>query len=220
MTQGADDRAVRPVTVIVLTGGGSRRMGAHKPSLLVGGRALVVRVLDAAHPHPTLVVGLPDDVPDGIPVIREDPPGGGPVAALAAAVEHLSATTPAPRLVAVLAADLPFVTSGHLDRLIDALGRTPDAGLAVTTDRAGQPNWLCAAWRFPTLVGRLEDMADGQAAARGHVGGRSLRELATGVPRVEIVDETDLATDVDTPEELEAARRREAAGQGVDDSRL
>ena len=214
MTHGADNQAQRPATgigpvvVVVLTGGGSRRMGAHKPSLALGGRALVARVVDAARPRPTLVVGLPDGVPDGIPVIREDPPGGGPAAALAAAVEHLAAATRPPRLVAVLAADLPFVTGAHLDRVVDALDRAPEAGLAVTTDRGGRPNWLCAVWRFPVLTRRLAELA---AAGTGAASGRSLRELAAGLQRVEVPDETDLAVDVDTPEQLDAARRREAA---------
>ncbi len=178
----------------------------------------MVRVLDAARPHPTLVVGLPDDVPDGIPVIREAPPGGGPVAALAAAVEHLSANPSPPRLVAVLAADLPFVTGAHLDRLLDALDEAPEAGLVVTTDRAGQPNWLCAAWRFATLTARLAGVTQA-AGAGGRAGGRSVRELAEGVPRVEVVDESDLAADVDTREQLEAARLRAAAEGRLEDTR-
>ena len=214
MTHGPGDPTQRPaigvgaVVVVVLTGGGSQRMGAHKPSLAVGGRALVARVVDAARPRPTLVVGLPDGVPDGIPVIREHPPGGGPVAALAAAAEHLAAATQPPRLVAVLAADLPFVTGAHLDRVVDALERAPEAGLAVTTDRGGRPNWLCAVWRFPALSRRLADLG---AADSGQTAGRSLRELAAGLQRVEVPDETGLAVDVDTPEQLDAARRREAA---------
>jgi molybdopterin-guanine dinucleotide biosynthesis protein A len=214
VTHGADHPAVPPldadstVSVVVLAGGASRRMGAHKPSLQIGDRPLVARVVDAAAPWPTLVVGLPDDVPDGIPVIREDPPGAGPVAALAAAAEHLAAQGTPPRLVAVLAADLPFVTSAHLDRLLDSLARAPEAGLAVTTDAAGQPNWLCAVWRFQALGARLADLA---ARHSGQTSGRSLRELADGVSRVDTVDETGVAHDVDTPEQLDAAIRRIAA---------
>jgi molybdopterin-guanine dinucleotide biosynthesis protein A len=64
-------------------------MGSHKPSLRVGETPMVTRVLAAVRPRPVLVVGRPDDVPDGIPVLVENPPGGGPVAAIAAGLGHL-----------------------------------------------------------------------------------------------------------------------------------
>ena len=178
-------------------------MGRHKPSLLVGGRSLVARVVTAAEPRPTLVVGLPDDVPDGIRVVREDPPGGGPVAALGAAVDVLLATDPPPATVLVLAADLPFVTSALLDRLASALDRTPEADVAVTTDAEGEPNWLCASWRMPALRAHLDGL--------GHLAGRSVRALVTGARIVEVPDEAGLAVDVDTPDELAAARSRAEA---------
>jgi len=195
--------------VVVLTGGDSRRMGSHKPSLRVGDRSLVSRVVDAARPRPTLVVGLPDDVPDGIPVIREDPPGGGPVAALGAAVDTLSSSAEPPERITVLAADLPFVTTAHLDRLAAALDGAPDADLAVTTDPSGHANWLCATWRVAGLQPRLQALRDtpGGPLLPG-LQGRSMRQLARGATVVEVPDEGGLALDVDTPQQLEAARSR------------
>jgi len=198
----AEEHAERyAVAVVVLTGGGSRRMGAHKPSLRVGGRALVARVVDAARPRPTLVVGLPDDVPDGIPVIREDPAGGGPVAAIGAAVAAVAAWPQPPDLVAVLAADLPFVTSAHVERLVAALREAQGADLAVTYDAEGQANWLCAAWRLASLRSRLGGLG-------GHLIDRSMRELVSGAAAVRVPDDAGVAVDVDTPEQLEAARDR------------
>ena len=175
-------------------------MGRHKPSLLVGERTLVSRVVDAARPRTTLVVGLPDDVPDGIPVVREHPPGGGPVAAIGAAVAALTQAAPVPAIVAVLGADLPFVTGAHLDRLVAALDVAPDADVAVTTDAQGQPNWLCSAWRLAALRARLD--------ALGDLVDRSMRELLAGATRVDVADDLGVADDVDTPEQLEAARSR------------
>src|SRR5690242_16541929 len=139
--------AAVPPVVVVLTGGASRRMGSHKPVLDVGGRPLVARVLDAAGDRPALVVGPGQGVPEGLRVVMERVPGGGPVAGLAAAVEALTADpqAPLPYAVAVLAADLPFVTSAHVDRLLAALHDPGEADLAVTVDREGRPNWLCAA---------------------------------------------------------------------------
>jgi molybdopterin-guanine dinucleotide biosynthesis protein A len=205
------------VSVVVLTGGGSRRMGRHKPSVRLGGRTLVAWVTDAAHPRPTLVVGLPDDVPDGIPVVLEDPPGGGPVAALGAARDALAPTMSPTAVVIVLAADLPFVTSDHLDRLVESLARMPAADLAVTTDAEGSANWLCGAWRFAALDARLEELRTTPGrAGRAGLDGRSMRELVSGVRTVQVADDAAIAVDVDTPGQLEAARAR-ARREGSDE---
>lgn len=200
------------VVVVVLTGGDSTRMGAHKPALEVGGRPIVHIVLDAAAPRPTLVVGHADAVPPSTPVIADDRPGGGPVAGLAAGVRAVS-TMPdavelgseAPDVVVVVAADLPFLTSGHIDRLVAALergasgrGGEPGPGVAVTVDADGRRNWLCSAWRHTALVERL--------ARVGDPFGQSMRALAAGADVV-AVNHAGEAIDVDTPEELEAARR-------------
>jgi molybdopterin-guanine dinucleotide biosynthesis protein A len=212
--------AVGPV-VVVLTGGASRRMGSHKPVLDVGGRPLVARVLAAAGPWRTLVVGPGQGVPDEVQVVRERVPGGGPVAGLAAAVEALGAPggsgalgapgAPGERasgaeerdVVVVLAADLPFVTHAHLDRLVAALATgeseaAPD--LAVTVDRDGRTNWLCAAWRTTVLRARLESLGDPH--------GRRMRDLADGIQTVFVDDPDEVALDVDTPADLGHARRR------------
>ncbi|HET8988202.1 MAG TPA: molybdenum cofactor guanylyltransferase [Humibacillus sp.] len=204
------------VSVLVLTGGASRRMGSHKPSLEVGGSSMVARVLAAVRPRPVLVVGRPDDVPDGIPVLVESPSGGGPVAAIAAGLARLTeaadatstdaTATDATGIVVVLAADLPFVTSAHLDRLVEAaLHPLPSPGAAVTTDATGRVNWLCSAWRRSVLVAALERLGD--------PAGRSMRDLASGLRPVEVADVDGVADDVDTPSDLEQARRRHG-GEG------
>lgn len=213
-------------------------MGRHKPALQVAGRPMVERVVDAARPRPTVVVGSRLGVPGDIETVADDRPGGGPVAGLAAGLRHLDdlrvdagADTPAPigmrgpdagpdvapdatadaapdvtagarraDLVIVLAGDLPFVTSAHLDRLVVAL-RRDDAAAAVTADDDGQRNWLCAVWRLAALREQL--------AALGDPEGRSMRSLAGGL-RVTEVGHRGEATDVDTPDELDRARRRAA----------
>jgi molybdopterin-guanine dinucleotide biosynthesis protein A len=183
-------------------------MGSHKPSLEVGDLPMVVRVLEAARPRPVLVVGRGDDVPDGIPVLVEDPPGGGPVAAIAAGVRHLPGGTD---VVVVLAADLPFVTSGHLDRLASAAmtgamtGAPGVTGGAVTVDPTGRRNWLCSAWPRAVLAAALDRLGDPS--------GRSMRDLAAGLRPAEVADADGVADDVDTPDDLVRARER-VAGEG------
>ena len=107
----------------------------------------------------------------------------------------------------VLAADLPFVTSAHLDRLACAATEPATAsGLAVTTDATGRVNWLCSAWR--------RDALETAIAALGDPTGRSMRELADGLRPVRVPDVDGVAADVDTPADLEAARRRHG-GEGA-----
>lgn len=195
---------------IVLTGGGSTRMGRHKPALAVGGRPIIAAVIEAAREHPTVVVGTPEEVPEGTLVVRESPPGGGPVAGIDAGLTALDdlpaiADGRGAELVAVLAGDLPFLTAQHLDELFVALtsGPTdverPDVALAV--DTSGHANWLCAVWRADTLRRRLAEV--------GEASGTSVRTLLHGIRQVHVLDETGWSTDVDTPEDLDAARRRE-----------
>ncbi len=175
-------------------------MGSHKPVLDVGGRPLVARVLDAAGERPALVVGPGQGVPDGVRVVWERVPGGGPVAGVSTAVEALAtdaATSgmPMPYAVVLLAADLPFVTSAHVDRLLEALG---SADLAVTVDGDGRSNWLCSAWRLAALQGRLDELGDPY--------GRSMRDLADGIRTQAVDDPSGVALDVDTPADLARAR--------------
>ena len=177
-------------------------MGSHKPLLDVGGRPIVARVLDAAGEWPALVVGPGQGVPDAVRVVLERVPGGGPVAGVSTAVATLvtdaaAAAAPLPYAVVLLAADLPFVTSAHVQRLLAAL---ESADLAVTVDRAGRTNWLCSAWRLTALRARLDDVGDAY--------GRSMRELADGVRTQSVDDPTEVALDVDTPADLERARDR------------
>lgn len=109
---------------IVLAGGAARRLGgADKPSLSVGGRPLLDRVL-AACPDAaiTVVVGPRRPATRAVVHALEDPPGGGPLAALDAGLRHTTAPT-----VLVLSADLPFLTTATVRCLLEAATRTDGA---------------------------------------------------------------------------------------------
>ncbi|MET7376023.1 molybdenum cofactor guanylyltransferase [Micromonospora arida] len=111
---------------VVLAGGAARRMGGlDKPALPVGGRPMRDRVLAAvSDATPRVLVGAADAVPAGVRVVREDPPGGGPVAAAAAGLALLD---PDVSMVALLAADLPLLTRAAIGELLEHLDReTPD----------------------------------------------------------------------------------------------
>ncbi|MDO3705610.1 NTP transferase domain-containing protein [Micromonospora sp. C28SCA-DRY-2] len=113
---------MRAYAAVVLAGGAARRMGGvDKPARPVGGRPMRDRVLAAvADARPRILVGPAGLVPEGVRVTREQPPGGGPVAATAAGLALLEPGTP---VVALLAGDLPLLTReaiAHLLRHLDA----------------------------------------------------------------------------------------------------
>ncbi|NED58818.1 NTP transferase domain-containing protein [Micromonospora aurantiaca] len=105
---------------ILLAGGAARRMGGvDKPARAIGGRPMLHRVLDAvADADQRIVVGSSGPLPRGVRTAREEPPGGGPVAATAAGLAWLD---PGTTTVAVLAADLPLLTTAAVAELRRAL---------------------------------------------------------------------------------------------------
>jgi molybdopterin-guanine dinucleotide biosynthesis protein A len=157
------------VDAVVLAGGRASRLGgADKPALVVGDRSLLASVTsaaDAAGARQVVVVGPPRPglvlAGGRLRVVREDPPGSGPVPALRRGLAEVAAPW-----VLVLAADLPFIRAGHLSTLLAAAtGARPAAG-AVLADDDGRPQWLAGCWPTEAL----------RAASRGYRG-RSLRGL-------------------------------------------
>jgi len=182
---------------ILLTGGRAARMGgADKPALDVGGRTLAARVAAAvADARRLVVVGPAYGVPAAV-VTREDPPGAGPVAAIAAGLVHVTAP-----YVAVLAADLPFLDAATVRALrADAVGQD----VALLVDDTGRDQLLCAVWRTPGLgasVGAVPTPA-----------GAPVRALLGPVARVARRTVSPAAGpppwfDCDTPADLDRARR-------------
>jgi molybdopterin-guanine dinucleotide biosynthesis protein A len=177
---------------VLLAGGRARRFGADKPAARVGGRALIEWTAAAASGASRLiVVGPPRDVLPGAVLVREDPPGAGPVPALRAGLAEVRA----PRL-ALLAADLPFLRPGHLARLLAA---TADRPGAVLLDGDGREQWLAGCWRAADLRTALEGYEG--ASLRGVLGPLGPAGIAPPA------GERPAWYDCDTPEELAAAER-------------
>ncbi|MEH1164962.1 NTP transferase domain-containing protein [Micromonospora sp. CPCC 205539] len=136
---------------VVLAGGAARRMGGvDKPALPVGGRPMRDRVLAAvADAAPRVLVGPTDAVPPGVRLTREDPAGGGPVAAAAAGLALLD---PGTTLVALLAADLPLLTRAAIGELLTHLvDEERPADGACFVDANGRRQSLCGVWRVAAL---------------------------------------------------------------------
>lgn len=172
---------------MVLTGGGSRRLGQDKATAVVAGKRMVDRVLEQIPPEvPVVVVGPAPHVRRDVVVTREDPPGGGPAAAIGAGLH--SVTTP---MVALIAADMPFavpVVLDLLDRLGDADGIVPVAG--------GHQQPLCAVYRVQAL--RAEDTRHGM----------SMRGLLEHLQVEYVQCDARAFLDIDTPADLTRAARR------------
>jgi molybdopterin-guanine dinucleotide biosynthesis protein A len=196
-------------TAVVLAGGSARRLGGViKPALEVGGVALLTRVLAALEgADPVVVVGPPGLdplLPVGVGRTWEDPPGGGPVAGAHAGLEFVRRTAKSgPSVVALLAADLPFLSTDVMSLLRTELAGSGADG-AVLVDEADRPQWLCGVWRASTLAGPLARAATG-ASLRATLG--ELRVHRVGRPGRAWFD-------CDTEEELDAARRWAHADAG------
>ncbi|MDT4920055.1 MAG: hypothetical protein QOI15_957 [Pseudonocardiales bacterium] len=183
---------------IVLAGGAATRLGgAAKPQLKVGGRTLLDRAVAAVHDADRVVVVgpvqavAPQSVERPVLFCQEDPPGGGPVAAIAAGLAHTEAD-----VLVVLAADLPWVAPA-VPLLVAAL---PSSGVALLLDASGRANYLAAAWRRASLQDAL--------TALGEPAGASVRALAGSVAQVYVADQDGWARDCDTWEDLADARSR------------
>lgn len=219
-------------SVVILVGGGSRRLGRPKAFLQVGGREILERVLEAARDSSDIVLATNDPRPCAEAVLRygwspgdDDRPGGaphafrrgtrnlrvvtdrapnlGPVAGLAAGLGAAERD-----LCWVLSCDLPFVTAELGRLLLHELRETErkSAPRAVIPDLSGRDQPLCAAW---------DAAAAGVAERCLEAGGRSVRDLLEEVDARRLPEERlrqvgdpgQLLFNVNTPEDLERARR-------------
>jgi molybdopterin-guanine dinucleotide biosynthesis protein A len=181
---------------IVVAGGSARRLGGiDKPGVRIGRTSLldlVLLALDGA--GRIVVVGPTRATAVSVRWCREEPPGGGPVAALAAGFVHTRAD-----IVLILAADLPGIAPA-VPALCSALSRDPHAAAAQLVDPAGRANHLAAAWRRPSLERQLH---------QSDPVGRSMRSLRPDVGIIAVPDPSGWGADCDTWADIEAARDRQ-----------
>jgi molybdopterin-guanine dinucleotide biosynthesis protein A len=148
---------------IVLAGGRASRMGGIDKTLLqIGGTTLLEMAIGSAAGARQLVVVGPDTLPVPPPArrVQEDPPFGGPAAAIAAGLNVLRHNgDPAPWTL-VLAADQPAVTD-----LVAALFGAPghpaaeiSAGVDVlmAVDPAGRRQPLAALYATGPLLAAVD----------------------------------------------------------------
>ncbi|MFE7767373.1 NTP transferase domain-containing protein [Streptomyces sp. NPDC057438] len=195
------DPGTEAFDAVVLAGGAARRLGgADKPAVRVGGRALLDRVLTAcAGAGTTVVVAAPRPTARAVRWAREDPPGGGPLAALGAGLRH----TTAPRVL-VLSADLPFLGEETVGRLLRALSDSAGSADGVlVTDPDGRDQPLVAVYRAEALRRELARLA----AEHNGLTGLPLRRLTAALRLTRITDPV-ASFDCDTWDDIAAARAR------------
>jgi molybdopterin-guanine dinucleotide biosynthesis protein A len=182
--------------------------GADKPELEVGGRPMLVSVAMAAASAGAgklIIVGPPrggavaaglaaaaSELPGGLITVREEPPGAGPVAALRRGLGEVRAPW-----VALLAADMPFLTGEWLGTLLTAAAAGGQPG-AMLADDTGHPQWLAGCWQTARLGVELDKYEGGSL-------GGLLGPLEPVIVRADAASQPPWQ-DCDSPAELAAAR--------------
>lgn len=174
---------------VILAGGSSARLdGEDKAGIVLDGTTFLDRALQAAAAARRIVVAGPRrNLAAGVAWVQEDPPGGGPLAALAAALPLLEA-----ELIVVLAVDHPLVTATEVALLVASA--RPDG--AVALDRDGRVQPLLAAYPKGAFEAAVR--------TRALPGGRAHHLLSQLQPA--LVELGDAATDCDTWQAIEEVR--------------
>lgn len=181
---------------IVLAGGAASRLGGvEKPVLPLGDQSLLDHVLGGLPPGTRIiVVGPPQPTGPAVTFTREDPPGGGPVAGVAAGLAHVRE-----EVVVLLAADMPFVAPG-VPMLVSALRESPTLDGVLLVDAEGRDQPLAGAYWVRALRRRLAEIAE--------PAGASMRRLLDGLSLRRLPDDGGWTLDCDTWADLRAAHDR------------
>ncbi len=192
----------RPICVAILAAGQSRRFGLDdKLVQLLDGKPLAMHICDTLQPlelaHSFVITSAADH--PCVPGWRDR---GFEIAVNHAAIDGLGGSVAlAARLAAerqsdallVCLADMPFVPSEHLERLIEAYSYADDAAVIATQNgHVTTPPAIFGSRNFPAL-----------ASLRGETGAR---DLLSGAATISLAPP--LLRDVDTIETLEKANRR------------
>jgi len=197
------------IVQIVLAAGAGVRLGGPKGALRLGGRSLVARALDARETsrveRSIVVVGADADrvaadaARPGTTVVRNDAWALGQTSSLQAG---LRALPPEAEAFLVHPVDYALVDATALNAVADAFRDMPAAAraTAIVRPRFG------AGWGHPVLYARSY-AADFLALAPSASAREVYRRRLDRVVPADVADDACL-TDLDTPEDLAAARRR------------
>ena len=173
---------------VILAGGQASRLGgADKATIELGGRSLLERAIDAVVDAGEVVV-VGQQVPTERPVtfVLEDPRFGGPAAGLLTGRDSLLRRFPT---IAVLAVDMPHLTSSTFRRLHEAA--VGHEGAVLTRDGRRQ-------LAFVVETERLDAVRPDREAQHG----LAIRALLEPLDLVDVASVGPEARDVDTWSDL------------------
>ena len=181
-------------SVIVLSGGTSRRFGRDKSQAKIAGKSLIALILESIPSEfKIVIVGQDPKIESSLyQCVHEEPIGGGPLAGFKAGLDASES-----ELVALIATDMPFA-SGLVLHLINSIRVHDDAVMYVDAKGFKQP--LAAVYRSKSVKRALADM--------GQLDGKSMRELVSHLMVHEIEMSHEIAQalmDIDTAADLEQA---------------
>lgn len=192
----------RGITIAVMAGGESRRMGRDKAQLPSGGGSLLERIARAALSTgcPVIVVGRsrPDGWPeDGIAFHADRYPGKGPLGGIATALEATGTD------ILALACDMPLLTTDAVTWLLRAWHES-DSALGLTAEHNGDLEPLFSVYGQAILPAIRNRLAGGPLSVRKLL-------IGAGFPAVPVPEHIASAlTNVNTPEEWAQAIRVDA----------
>ena len=191
---------------VVLAGGTSRRFGRDKLDEPLGTEAgslldATLAALPAA--LEVVVVGPPRPTARPVRFVREDPPGGGPAAALVTGLR--SALALGAEVVAVLPADAPRSGRAALE-LLEQLSGHADRSAVVGTDEEGREQPLQLALDASAAARLVAAAPDGGQGASA----RALLERLDP-PAVAVALRPDVLFDIDTQAQLAAWQAQSSA---------
>lgn len=136
------------VTALILAGGKATRMGgADKRELVIDGKSIFQRQVDALLPCVAeIIVSSPHDVA-GHRTVRDQSSGLGPLAGIAAGLT--AATT---EWLLVIAGDMPFVSTALIDLVLARATECDAVGIRI----GSLPEPLCCCLRVTVWRSRVE----------------------------------------------------------------
>ena len=183
------------MSVVLLTGGkGTRMGGVSKAELTLNGYTFRNRILLALISVPQIIVVGPTFTAENpkISFTREQPIGGGPVAAISAAIPLVGH-----EFVGILSVDAPFAVSPLLEMYRVMEQDSIDEAL-VATD-GNHESYLVSVYRRDALIRALSQLGKAENA--------SMKSLLSHIEYGSVQFPRHQLIDVNTPEDLKRAEK-------------
>jgi molybdopterin-guanine dinucleotide biosynthesis protein A len=192
-------------TLLVFAGGRATRLGGVNKALLeVGGKPIIERILDAVGSLAGERIALAREGVEplgyGLRQVPDVEPNAGVLAALANGLSAASGDT-----CLLVACDMPFVSRRLFEYALDLLDRE-GADIVIPRDDYGLQPMHSVYRRAPVLDAVQQAIARGDKRMNSYFPALRVRELQLDEVRA-LDPEGHAFTNVNTPEELAAARR-------------